>query len=63
MIGHYMEMHTPVLYGLTADNAYQSKNPAMRSKELPAELRDRIVSRHRSGNMLNGLLVSAQQKS
>ncbi len=35
--------------GLTADNAYQSENQAMRSKELPAELRDRIVSRHRSG--------------
>ncbi len=35
--------------GLTADNAYQSENHAMTSKELPAELRDRIVSRHRSG--------------
>ncbi len=35
--------------GLTADNAYQSENQAMRSKEPPAELRDRIVSRHRSG--------------
>ncbi len=35
--------------GLTADNAYRSVNQAMRSKELPAELRDRIVSRHRSG--------------
>ncbi len=35
--------------GLTSDNAYQSENQAMRSKEQPAELRDRIVSRHRSG--------------
>ena len=34
---------------IIADNAYQNKNQAMRSKELPAELRDRIVSRHRSG--------------
>jgi transposase len=35
--------------GLRADNAYQSEKQTMRSKELPAELRDRIVSRHRSG--------------
>ncbi len=35
--------------GLTADYAYQSENQAMRSKERPAELRDRTVSRHRSG--------------
>ncbi len=36
--------------GLTADNnSYQSENQAMRSKERPAELRDRTVSRHRSG--------------
>ncbi len=38
--------------GLTADNAYQSENQAMRSKELPADLRDRILSRHRSGGRL-----------
>uniref|UniRef100_A0A674AB71 Zinc finger protein 250-like n=1 Tax=Salmo trutta TaxID=8032 RepID=A0A674AB71_SALTR len=31
------------------DSACQSKNQAMRSKELSVELRDRIVSRHRSG--------------
>ncbi len=37
------------IIGLTADNAYQSENQAIRSKELPAELRDSIVSRHRSG--------------
>ena len=30
------------------DSAFQSKNQAMRSKELSVELRDRIVSRHRS---------------
>ena len=33
----------------TVDSACQSKNQAMRSKELPIEFRDRIVSRHRSG--------------
>ena len=31
------------------DSACQSKNQAMRLKELSVELRDRIVSRHRSG--------------
>lgn len=35
--------------GLTADNAYCIRAKAMRSKELPAELRDRIIARHRSG--------------
>jgi hypothetical protein len=35
--------------GPTVDSACQSKNQAMRSKELYVELRDRIVSRHRSG--------------
>lgn len=34
----------------TADRAYQSKNGAVRSE--PAELRDRIVSQHRSGKKL-----------
>ena len=50
MIGLDLENPTPVYrqLGLTADNAYQSTNQAMRSRELPAELRDRIVSRHRS---------------
>ena len=33
---------------LSVDSACQSKNQAMRSKELSVELRDRIVSRHRS---------------
>ena len=37
------------IYGHTADNAYQSKNQAMRLEELHAELRDRTVLRHRSG--------------
>ena len=35
--------------GPTVDTACQSKNQAMRSKELSVELRDKIVSRHRSG--------------
>ncbi len=29
-----------LINGLTADNAYQSKNQALRSKELPVELRN-----------------------
>ena len=33
----------------TVDRAYQSKNQAMRSKELSIEVQDGIVSRHRSG--------------
>ncbi len=37
--------------GFTADNACQSENQVMGSKEQPAELRDRIVSRHRSGEV------------
>lgn len=41
--------HLSVL-GLMANNAYQSKNQGSRSKALPAELRDKIVSRHRSGD-------------
>lgn len=36
------------VYGLTADTEYQSKNQAMRWKEQPVELRDRIVLWHRS---------------
>uniref|UniRef100_A0AAZ3R4L2 Sleeping Beauty transposase HTH domain-containing protein n=1 Tax=Oncorhynchus tshawytscha TaxID=74940 RepID=A0AAZ3R4L2_ONCTS len=35
--------------GPTVDSACQSKNQATRFKELSAELRGRIVSRHRSG--------------
>ena len=35
--------------GPTVDRVCQSKNQAMRSKEISVELRDRIVSRHRSG--------------
>uniref|UniRef100_A0AAZ3QVG0 Sleeping Beauty transposase HTH domain-containing protein n=1 Tax=Oncorhynchus tshawytscha TaxID=74940 RepID=A0AAZ3QVG0_ONCTS len=37
------------IYSPTVDSACQSKNQAMRLKELSVELRDRIVSRHRSG--------------
>jgi hypothetical protein len=36
-------------FGPTVDSAYQRKSQAMRSKELSVELRDGIVSRHRSG--------------
>ncbi len=35
--------------GFTADNTYQSESQAMRSKALLAELRDKIILRHRSG--------------
>jgi hypothetical protein len=35
--------------GPIVDSACQSKNHAMRVKELSVEFRDRIVSRHRSG--------------
>ncbi len=38
-----------LIKGLTADNAYQSKNQALRSKELSVELRNRIKSNHTSG--------------
>ena len=37
------------IYGPTVERACQSKNHAMRLKELSVELRDRIVSRHRYG--------------
>ncbi len=38
-----------LIKGLTAENAYQSKNQALRSNKLPVELRDRIASNHTSG--------------
>ena len=37
------------IYGPAVDSASQSKNQAMRSMDLSVELRDKIVSRHRSG--------------
>ena len=37
-----------LIKGLTADNAYQRKKQALRSKELPVELRNRFVSSHTS---------------
>jgi hypothetical protein len=50
LIGHDLERHTPVyIKGPTVDSAGQSNNQTMRSKELSVELRERIVSRHRSG--------------
>ncbi len=45
--------------GLIADNAYQSENQVMRSKDLSAELRAEIVSRHRSGE---GYYISSSMK-
>jgi hypothetical protein len=48
-MGHDLERHTPVYIGTTVDSACQSKTQATRSKELSVQLRDRIVSRHRSG--------------
>jgi len=39
--------------GLTAQNTYQTINQATRSWEQGAELSDRIVSRHRSGEDYN----------
>ncbi len=38
-----------LIKGLTAENAYQNKNQALRSNKLPVELRDRIASNHTSG--------------
>lgn len=39
-----------------------AKNKAMRSKELPAELRDRTVSRHGAGEKLQKKKSSAALK-
>jgi hypothetical protein len=44
----WKETHLSI-QGPTVESAYQSKNQAMRLKKLSVELRDRIVSRHRSG--------------
>ena len=44
--------------GLTVDSARQSKNQAMRSKQLSVELRDRTVSRHRSGEGYQNIYVA-----
>ena len=42
--GPCLERHTPVYIGPTVDIACQSKNQAMRLKELSVELRDRLRS-------------------
>ena len=42
--------HLSIL-GPTVDSACQSKNQAMKSKEMSVELRNRIVPRHRSGEV------------
>uniref|UniRef100_A0AAZ3SLK9 Sleeping Beauty transposase HTH domain-containing protein n=1 Tax=Oncorhynchus tshawytscha TaxID=74940 RepID=A0AAZ3SLK9_ONCTS len=46
------------IYGPTADSACQSKYQAMMSKELSVELRDRIVSRHRSGERYQNIFAA-----
>ena len=45
--------------GSAVGSACQNKNQAMRSKELSVERRDRIVSRHRSGEALKVLKNTA----
>ncbi len=47
--GYDLERHKIVIKGLTADNVYQSKIQALRSKELPVELKNRFVSSHTYG--------------
>ncbi len=44
----WKEMHV-LIKGQSADNAYQSKNQALGSKEQSVELRNRFVSNHTSG--------------
>ena len=44
----FRKEHT-CIQGPTFDSACQSKNQAMRSKELSVELHEKIMSRHRSG--------------
>jgi len=52
------ERHTHLsIKGLTAKIAYQSKNQAMRSKEQPAVVSDRIVLRHRSEDDYKNILL------
>jgi len=52
--------------GLTGSNAYQSKSLNMRSKELPAGLRDRIVARQRfcwiEGSQEHSTLCNSQME-
>ena len=47
------------------DSACQSKNQAMRSKELSVELRDRIVLRHRSreGDQINSAALKVPKNT
>ena len=42
----------------TVDSACQSKNQAMRLKKLSVELRDRTMSRHRSGEGYQNISVA-----
>ncbi len=45
----YTESHTPVYIRPYSSQCMSEQMRIMRSKELPEELRDRIVARHRSG--------------
>ncbi len=49
MIGLDEESHTPVYIRPYSSQCMSEQMRIMRSKELPEELRDRIVARHRSG--------------
>ncbi len=47
-----------LIKGPTADNAYQSKNQALRSEEQSVELRNRFYWSHTSGKGSEGFIVS-----
>ncbi len=49
LIGLDLESHTPVYIRPYSSQCMSEQMRIMRSKELPEELRDRIVARHRSG--------------
>ncbi len=49
LIGLDLESHTPVYIRPYSSQCMSEQMIIMRSKELPEELRDRIVARHRSG--------------
>ncbi len=49
-----------LIKGLIAENAYQSKNQALGSKELPVELRNRFASSHTSGEEFRKQLCSIE---
>jgi len=49
--GYYLESHSRLNRCLADGNAYQSKNQALRSKELSVELRNRYASSYTSGEL------------